>query len=96
MLEKLEEIAVFAFKAGLVLAVVALVAYPLYGAVTSTGRIDYCYVSSYTYTNPTAPNVTIYNLHGHRNWRSDWLLSQNLKSVDEVKDVASKYGCELR
>ena len=69
--------------------------YPLVKTVFATGTIDYCYTTSETYTNPAAPNVVVYQLHGHRSWREDRTISRNLKSMDEVKAAAATYGCEL-
>ena len=71
-------------------------AYPLARSLLASGRVEYCYATTTSYSNPTASNVVTYHLWGFRDWREDRLLAQNLKSVDEVKAAAATYGCELR
>ena len=79
----------------LVVAVCLIVLYPIFKSIIADGRVTYCFVETASYTNPTAPNVVIYNLWGFREWRNDRVLAQNLKSMDEVRESALKYGCEL-
>lgn len=64
--------------------------------VNASGQVEYCYVSTYTYHAPTQPDVVVYDVWGYRNWRPDRTVAQNLKSLDDAKDAATKYGCQLR
>lgn len=77
-------------------AMLALVGYPLYRTIFADGRVSYCYLSATQYHVPTMPNVVMYDVWGFRNWRSDRLIAQNLKSVEEAKSAAAAYGCELK
>jgi hypothetical protein len=67
-------------------------------SVFSSGRITYCYVDA------DSPGLgfghgfgkTHYSLIGHREWRPDRTMADNLGSPDEVKKVAKLYGCPIR
>jgi len=76
--------------------VVYAIAWPFYRAIVASGRIEYCYVSSYATHVPTLPDVISYNLIGFRDWREDRVLARNMSNLEQVKVAAATYGCELR
>ena len=80
----------------LALGLVSLVGYPIYKSIAADSRVEYCYVSTETYTVPNQPNVVMYHLWGFRPWRSDRDLARNLSSLEEAKKAAANVGCEIR
>jgi hypothetical protein len=90
--EKVRAVGLMAF----ILMMVVAIGYPIMKVVTADGRISYCYVGQTVYQDPNSALVVKYHLYGSRSWRDDRLIAMNLKDMDEVKENAAKYGCELR
>lgn len=80
----------------LALGLVSLIGFPIYKSIAADGKVEYCYVSTETYTVPNQPNVVMYHLWGFRPWRSDRDMARNLKSLEEAKQVAANVGCDIR
>lgn len=95
-METLVDKVISALPAMIGLSLLALITLPMCMMIFASGKVDYCYAGSTTYHTPTQTDVVIYDLRGFRNWREDRQLAQNLKSLDEVREAADKYGCELK
>lgn len=67
-----------------------------YMSIAASGEIKYCYVETERHTVPNQADVVVYSLYGFRPWRFDRRISPSLQNMDQVKDAAVKYGCELR
>lgn len=70
---------------------------PLHGMIVQSddGQIDYCYITSHTFSVPMQAKLVIYNLVGHVPHRADRLLGQNY-TIEQAREGAKTYGCELR
>lgn len=77
-------------------AVIGAFGYPAVASILASGRVEYCYVQVATYHTPMQPDTVAYYMWGFRNWRPDRELATNLKSMDDVRSNAEKYGCELK
>lgn len=85
-------------------ALVATVTFPVYKAITTDGRADYCYVEPHTILVPSDQNpkyscgegVEGYSLKQHIPWRSDRYLVRGLRTTEEIRTEAAKFGCEVR
>lgn len=79
-----------------VLAGVALLGYPVVKTISAPGTVDYCYVETERHTVPNQADVVLYEVFGFRPWRSDRRIATNLANMDQVREAAAKYGCQLR
>lgn len=65
-------------------------------AIMASGRMEYCYLDSEVFHNPSAQNVVIYKLWGFRPWRPDRLVSQNISTLEDAKAKAEAAGCQIK
>jgi hypothetical protein len=93
-----------AFFVSLGLGFATLILGPILATVFVSGKADYCYVEPETYNVPDPESrgyncghhTDGYTLKQHVPWRSDRSLARQLKSPDEARQEAAKYGCEIR
>lgn len=76
--------------------VLFLIATVIFNIATASGKVDYCYVYSYTKTQTNTPDEILYNLYGHRSWREDRLISEANDSFDAAVFKAKTMDCEVR
>lgn len=94
--ESVIKVVVLTAIGSIVVGLMCLMFYPLYKTIAVDGKVDYCYTETRSFTNPLSGDVVAYDLYGHKPWRKDIKISQNLGSLEQVKSGASTYGCELR
>lgn len=68
-----------------------LFVYPMYKFMTSSGRVEFCYVTSEYYGDHN-----VYTLYGARSWASDRVIASGVHSLEAASDAAKLYGCELK
>lgn len=78
------------------LVVLPFLGFPIIKSVQADGHVEYCYVDTERHQVPNQPDVVVYSLYGFRPWRNDRRIAPSLRTMDEVKDAAAKYGCELK
>ncbi len=64
--------------------------YPMWKYMNSSGKVEWCYIKSYSNVNP------VYDVYGFREWREDLRIAHGLNSVESAKRAAVEYGCELK
>ncbi len=74
-----------------VLFLSSLIGYGLYGRVTSSGRIEFCFVE--TYSSVSCPGVQ-YALKGFRNFRSDASLG-TYSDIEKATKAAELINCQI-
>lgn len=84
------------FAIGLALGLLTCIFFPVFMMARSDGKVTFCYVSTESYQVPSQPAVIVYNVWGHREWRSDMLFARNLASFDAAQAAAKQYGCALK
>lgn len=73
-----------------IVGLVGLCGWSIYGSVKSNGEIDYCFIEMWS-PGGMSPQ---YQLFGHRPWRSDRLIA-NYTSIEEAKAKADTIGCKV-
>jgi len=75
---------------------VSTVLWAFVSTLRADGKADFCYVTSQTFNNPTAPEITVYNLWTHRPWRDDRIVAQSMASFDDARSKAESIGCPIK
>ena len=83
-----QRIAFWAFIS-FILFCVAFGVFVIVQSARSTGEVDYCYINSYG-----ADGIKIYKVYGHRNWRTDNVLTTVTEFEDAVEAVG-QINCPL-
>jgi hypothetical protein len=81
------------------LVVVSAIAYPLFKAITSDGKADYCYVVPERWTTTEGDRkseVIWYGIRQHVPWGSDRTIASGIKTTEEVRKEAVAFGCPIR
>lgn len=88
-----EDVFSFGFHVSLlaiVLGLVGLSGWAVYGSVRSNGEADYCYVEMWS-PGSMSPQ---YQLHAHRPWRVDRILG-NYPTLDAAAAEAATINCPM-
>lgn len=54
------------------------------------GTVDFCYIET-----SAVSGEQFYNLYGHRPWRPDRTIAIRVR-LEEVRQITSVYGCDLK